>query len=244
MQASGAESEQRVARTNALAEARSRRVFFAHQSVGADLLDGVRNLGPASPTLVESLGVEPLAEGTWRHARLGRNGEPRTKLRQFRELLEAGLGAQVDVALFKLCYVDVDLRTDVAALHGEIAQTLEDLRRRFPRVHVVPMTVPLTAAQRGPRAWAKELLGRPVGGALENARREELNRRLRADGGPLFDLARLESEDALGRRTTVALGAQPIPVLAAQNTRDGGHLTAEASARIARRLIDFIAALP
>ena len=223
---------------------RTRRVFFAHQSVGANLLEGISTLGRAAPVLVEGAGLEPVAPGTWRHARLGTNGAARGKLAELRERMGAGLGAQVDVVLFKLCYLDVDAQTDVDALHREISDTLAALRRRFPHTRFVPMTVPLTAAQRGLRAKVKRALGALPGGVAENARRHALNQRLRADAGPLFDLARLEAEDALGNHAEVRWGAARVPVLAPGNTRDGGHLDTAARARIGRALLEFVAGLP
>jgi hypothetical protein len=226
---------------------RGRRVFFAHQSVGANLLQGLQQLGAAlpglAPALLESARPEPIASGVWQHARLGQNGLPLLKLERLREWIDAGLGARVDVVLFKLCYADVGPATQVEDLHAVLMKTLEGLRERFRDTRFVPMTVPLTAPPRGLRAHLKRCLLLPPGGAAENARRHALNERLRAHQSPLFDLAAYEALDPSGVRAEVSLGGQKVPVLAPQNTSDGGHLVPAAQVRIARKLVEFVAGL-
>jgi hypothetical protein len=226
---------------------REKRIFFAHQSVGEDLLDGLRQLGARhpelAPTFAESSTPGALRPGRWAHVRVGANGDPLGKLRHLRALVDGGIGATADVVLFKLCYADVGAGTPVESLVRELAVAFRTLRTRHPATTFVAMTVPLTAAQRGPKAALKRLLGRPPGGAAENARRQALNGRIRTSLAAVFDLAHFESLDPAGQRAEVALGHQRVPVLARENTSDGGHLVPEARVRIARRLVEFVAGL-
>src|SRR4051794_26799197 len=68
------------------------RIFFAHQSVGANILAGVRELA-------REAGVRVRIDDTY----VERNGEPLRKLANFEAAL--GAGSRYDVALVKFCYV-------------------------------------------------------------------------------------------------------------------------------------------
>src|SRR5215471_601628 len=86
-----------------------RRVFFGHQSVGMNLLDGVRELAeraPAAGIRVVETGPVGLAPGTLAHAFLPENGDPMLKLKNFETALAAGGPHAADVAILKFCYVD------------------------------------------------------------------------------------------------------------------------------------------
>ena len=93
----------------------------------------------------------------------------------------------------------------------------------------------------------KSLLGRPLGGVAENARREAYNALLRqAYQGrePVFDLARVESTRPGGGAVTASWDGRPVAALAPELTDDGGHLNAEGRRRAARALLDVLAAIP
>jgi hypothetical protein len=95
-----------------------RTVLFGHQSVGNNILDGVRDLAAAEGVtlrIVEVSRAEALAPGTFAHALVAENGDPRRKLSSF----EAALGpgpTTAEIALVKLCFVDIVEGTDVEDL--------------------------------------------------------------------------------------------------------------------------------
>src|ERR1700730_1772553 len=184
-----------------------RRIFFGHQSVGMNLLQGVREIAARQPDVeirvVEIPAGTDLEPGTFAHAFMPENGDPGRKLESFERALSSGIGAAAEVAFLKFCYVDFDSATDAASLFARYQATLSALRARYPRIVFVHVTAPLTTVEGGPKAALKRLLGRAPRGLPENARREEFNQLLRrAYGGkePLFDLARLESSAVDGRR--------------------------------------------
>ncbi len=147
----------------------------------------------------------------------------------------------------KLCYVDIGPDTDAAALFARYQGALDALRQKHPRTTFVHVTVPLAAVQRGPKAWAKRLLGRPVYGTADNARREEYNALLRAAYGgrePVFDLAALESTRPDGSRETFEHDGRQVPALVPEYTDDGGHLNGPAAERVARQLVALLASVP
>lgn len=210
------------------------RVFFGHQSVGANVLDGVRELAREAGLEVK------IAE-----ALVGQNRDPASKLKAFAQALETRPGG-VDVALVKFCYLDIDAATDADALFARYRAAIEALQARHPATSFVHVTAPLTTVQGGATAFVKKLLARAPWGTVENVRRERYNALLRkAYGGrePIFDLARVESEGPDGVRATVQWDGSVVPALAPAFTDDGGHLNAAGKRRAARELLAVLAAL-
>src|SRR5206468_6900440 len=136
-------------------------------------------------------------------------------LDSFRKSL--GTGSRYDVALVKFCYVDINADTDAAALFDRYRVALNDLRAKNPRTVFVHATLPLTTVQTGPKAWVKQLLDRAPYGTVENVRREQYNRLLRATYAgrePMFDLARIESTAPDGKLVTVTWDSVTAPAMA------------------------------
>ncbi|WP_164017140.1 SGNH/GDSL hydrolase family protein [Pyxidicoccus trucidator] len=224
------------------------RIFFGHQSVGGNILDGVKQLG-AAPRIVEvKAPTETVAPGTIAHAMVGENLKPESKIADFERLMDAGLAKQADVAFFKFCYIDFSGTTDTRALFEKYRTTMDGLKARHPGTTFVHVTVPLTTVQRGAKAWLKELLGRPVWGLTENVQRETFNQLLRQTYGggkaPLFDLAMLESTTAEGTPETYELNGQSWPAMVPAYSDDGGHLNAAGQARMAKEFLAFLSTLP
>lgn len=220
-----------------------RRIFFGHQSVGGNVLEGLSRLGvhakPWSAEVPAGPGLFEAANGT--------NGDPLSKVRQFTERLEHSSSAPAEIALFKLCYVDFGHGTDVEALFRAYQAAHEARQQRFPRTVFVHVTVPLTTVQRGVKGWLKQVLGKPVAGAEENLRRHQFNELLRkryAGKEPLFDLAALESDSADGRVERFEKDGKQVPALLPELTDDGGHLNVRGQDRAARELVRLLAAVP
>lgn len=201
------------------------RVFFGHQSVGADVIRGLAELAEHAGirlNVVAGRGLE-LADGPcFAHARIGHNGDPAAKLADFAALLDDGLAARVDLAMMKLCYVDVTRDTDTADLARRHDEAHEALARRHPALSLLAVTVPLTTGFFGLRGRVAKLIGRPDPAAPDNRARAGFNDHLRARyaaDGRLFDLAAVEANAPPGESD----GGAP-PALAPALTHDGGHL--------------------
>src|SRR3954468_8854042 len=143
------------------------RVFFAHQSVGANLIEGLGRLARQEKVPVY------IAE-----MRVPENGHPLRKLPSFEQAVQERAGS-IDIAMLKFCYVDVGAQTDAAALFEQYRATLGRLQARYPGITFVHVTLPLTTVQTGWKALAKRLAGRDPYGSVENVRREEYNALLR-----------------------------------------------------------------
>lgn len=222
-----------------------RRIYFGHQSVGQNILDGMRTLCARSGVPIRWIeGDDPIVldDPGFAHARIGRNHEPLSKIDAFAERIRNGIGNRADIAFFKFCYVDVTAATEVEPLFGYYAEVMAGLKSQFPQTLFVHVTVPLTVAERSWRRWAARLRGRSADQAsADNAARARFNRALRsacAGKAPLFDLAAWETNARPGGKS-----AHPRADSAALDRRmssDGGHLSPRGQAVLGAALLDFL----
>lgn len=222
-----------------------KRIFFGHQSVGRDLLEGVRRIFASRPgvrfPIVESSDPAVFDRPALAHARIGRNRDPVSKCDAFAAILERGLGERADIAFFKFCYVDIGPGTQGEALARKYRDTLRGLSARFPRTRFLPVTAPLTCP--GRRGLFGRLIARLPGRGDANPERARFNERLREDfmgEGPLFDLALAESTAPDGTRAVSPRDAT-VPILYPGYTDDGGHLNGAGRAAVALSLLLLLA---
>jgi hypothetical protein len=221
-----------------LTDASRAKVFFGHQSVGMNLLDGVSAVyaahGLAAPVIAQDRAPAGGDGGFIDHAFIGENEKPQLKIADFDAKMRAGTGGQVDVALMKFCYVDVTDGTDADALFARYASTIAALERDFPRVAFVHVTVPLTTQQARLSQLKSRLTGNTRFGPAENAARERINALIRQEyaGAHLFDLAEVESTAPDGSRVAGASRGHPYYHLYPGYASDSGHLN-RAGSRIA-----------
>jgi hypothetical protein len=233
----------------ALERLATRRIYFGHQSVGHNLVDGLKAVLAERPgvalRVVETRAPAALVPGTFGHSENGRNQEPETKIRDFTEtILKGGVGDAVDVAFFKFCYVDVTARTDVTRLFQEYRRALMELKVARPNVRFVHVTVPLSVVATGPKEWLRGLLGKRTWGADANVARERFNALLRREYGgkePLFDLAAVESTRPDGTVQAFKLDGRMNPSLYAGYSSDGSHLNDVGARWAAAHLLAFLA---
>jgi hypothetical protein len=235
---------------HALAAVAHARIFFAHRSVGADLMSGVAAVadGAGGDTVRVLEVVDELPHDTFGHALLPDSGDPLAKLRDFELMLQVGSGSVADIAMFKFCYTDITARSDAAWLFRMYDRTVRGLRAAHRHVTFVHVTTPLTAVRPrgGARAALRGMLRRAPEALIDNARRGEFNdlmRRAYRGREPLFDLAHAESTAPNGARELHDLHGWPIAALVPDYTTDGGHLNAYARVRIATELIATLAPL-
>ena len=227
---------------------KDRRIWFGHQSVGANIMEGVAALAASDPRFgVRVLEGEPSdSGGVFAHAPVGRNGDPGLKTDEFAARLEGGVGARVDVAFHKYCYADIVDTTDVERVFSHYRETMARLKSEFPGVTFVHVTSPVVRVQAGPRATLKKLLGQAPGRYASNFQRERFNQLMRAEYGgrePLFDLAEVESTRPDGSREAIALGSKTGFGMYPGYTDDGSHLNAEGRRRAAEALLSVLARL-
>lgn len=211
---------------------RDTRIFFAHRSVGGNVLDGLDDLRSqyrvADPETVNlndrSVSAIPASGPALVDALVGVNGDPIGKLDEFADYLRSGVGDRVDVALIKFCYSDIRESSgpgfdSIDELFKTYAATMAELERAYPQVTFVYATIPVENLEiKG---------GRTPGLARHNANRARFNALVRAHAGtsrPLWDVARLESIGPDGSRYVTTYDGSSHEGLHPDYTRDGGHL--------------------
>ena len=229
----------------------TQRVFFAHKSVGLNVVQGIQEISQQDSRvrvrLVETREPRELLLPGFAHAQNGVNGDPLGKIAAFRSALESGLAEKLDVALMKFCYVDFFTDEAVATVFEEYRRTMAAIKSAHPDLKIVHMTVPLTVVQTGPKAWVKRIIGRPVYGVNENVARTEFNELIRRQYGgkePLFDIAHLEATRVDGSRTQFESGGRLYDELASEHSSDGGHLNEGGRRWIGAHLLAYLASLP
>ena len=228
----------------------NKRIFFAHQSVGNNILDGLGEMGNPLPQklLPPTASAETVAAAFSSpgivHAMVGENMKPLSKIEHFEKMLQEGVGKHADIAFMKLCYIDIDADTNVEALFQRYEESCARLSALFPNLTLAHMTVPLTTVESGVKSWLKKAMGKTLWGVLENQKREAFNQKLRetyAGKAPVFDLALLESTHTDGSREVFEHAGAQIPALIAGMSDDGGHLNAAGRAQLASAFARFLA---
>lgn len=217
----------------------SRRIYFGHQSVGQNLLDGVRQVAD-NLRLIEDDTAAALQQPGIAHSRIGKNRDPKSKIDAFAAVMHNGIGNVADIAFFKLCYVDVTADTDVHQLFNHYAKTMTALRSTYPRTTFMHVTVPLTIAPPVWRLLAGRVLNRPVHSVADNIVRNRYNdlvRRAYAGNEALFDLALHEVN---GRGIVRGDARGHFWALDSRLTDDGGHLNAEGRRTVATAFLDCL----
>jgi hypothetical protein len=224
------------------------RLLFGHQSVGRNVLSGIRELARSGPTV--GLGIAPLDTSApvppgVSHFEVGTNGDPDSKGAAFARALSEQAADSV-LAGYELCYLDFTTTSDADAIFANYQRVMEGVRARHPTVRLVHFTVPLTVEEPWAKGIVKRLLGRSTTQSL-NAKRADFNGRMRAayDGRePLFDLARAESTLEDGRRIATVLHGREVESLAPEFAADEGHLNERGRRIVASRFLAFLATLP
>ncbi|MHC4519874.1 MAG: hypothetical protein ACYTAS_14895 [Planctomycetota bacterium] len=232
----------------------NKKIFFGRHSVGRDIIQGIRDVMAVHPSLrlriVNTKDVEQIGDAILAHAGVGRNFDPMSKIVEFETLMYSGLGEKVDIAFFKLCFVDIASTSDPDSVLAAYCEAMTRLRRRYPKTVFVHVTVPLggppDTAKGILKASIKRLIGRPPVLA-DNQMRARYNALLRdhfAEREPVFDLALYETLGPEGQRHYSMWNDREVPILARMYTDDGGHLNALGRRHVAEQLLINLARLP
>ena len=208
------------------------KIFFGHQSVGQNILDGITDIMRDLPQIQLSIkkidqyrdyGSEPAFYNAW----LGENTVPQSKIDDFVKYIQNGMGAETDIAFFKFCYIDFSKETDISKLFGRYRTAMSELARRFPKTTFIHVTVPLVSRPSGLKDRIKIILGRSVKDPAVSMKRNMFNDMIRneyVDSAPIFDLARIESTYPDGKRESFDVDGKIYYALVEDYTDDGAHL--------------------
>ena len=226
-----------------------KRIFFGHQSVGFNILDGMAELAQQYENLqlniVETRTGDPSDGGIFAHCRIGKNMDPLGKIQDFVQLIDSAFGENTDIAFLKFCYVDIHEGTDIPSVFQHYQTAIEELQARHPWIKFIHFCVPLFAPPNAITAQWKQTIKSILGKTTilkDNEKRDEYNHLLKNAyaESEIFDLARFESIDPMGRRVYWKKAGKTIPLLHPQFTTDGGHLNEEGKKRVAEQFLLFL----
>lgn len=208
--------------TELLSTIAKQRIFFAHRSVGADIVVGglqavYLDFGVAAPRVNDGV---PMPSGSFGDRWLNQSDDPQSKLDDFDMWVrEKGVGDAADLAFMKLGFVDINTETDVNALFDRYRAMMRALESDYPEVVFLHVTISVTR-------WVPE----------SNAAIARFNALMRSEYGAtgrLFDLAGAISTCTDGRPDTHRTMSRDIYYQICQEyTSDGGHLN-EKGAKVA-----------
>ena len=223
-----------------------RTIYFGHQSVGRDLIAGIKRLnhdGAIGLSLIQTEDPTSLTGPAFVHFLAGSNRDYASKNAALLRLLKTRKQADEAIVLLKYCYVDIGGDLDPDTLFSAYCEMMETIQSEYPDVTVVHSTIPLTTVESVFRAGANQIMGRPT---LRNASiaRHRYNELLRTEFGgtqPIFDLARVEATRPDGTLAGFMSRGSLVETLASENTYDGGHLTPECQLVAAEELLNVLA---
>lgn len=215
-----------------LTAVKSKRILFGHQSVGGNMVSGISSL-------YSSYGVSPIQQigtgqinsvsgGFFADFYVGENYDPLGKIADFNTTVRQ-YSSRLDIAFFKLCYVDINGSTNVQAIFNSYKTTMDQLVSDFPNIKFVFST--------GALDWWDP------SAALK---REQLNNLIRQEYGStgrLFDLAKIESTRPDGTRVSGTQSGQTYYQIWDDYSDDGGHLNSTGIRLVDTALFNLLAGL-
>lgn len=225
------------------------RIFFGHQSVGNNIIEGVRDIqkdvGGQGLKLIELGDATEFPPSFLLHSKVGKNTDPASKCDDFKRMIDHQLTGKIDYAMLKFCYIDINDSSDVEAVFEHYRRTLDALKAGHPDITFIHVTAPLRHSESGLGIWIRELLRKPNRSKLDNIKRNIFNDMLHSTypDDPIFDLAASESTYPDGRRETFRYHGNTYFGLIGSYTSDGGHLNETGRKHVATDLIHSLAAI-
>jgi len=229
----------------ALNQISNKSIFFAHQSVGGNILDGIRDLSIIYKKNIKIISFDRNliinGNGLY-HNKIGANGHPMDKIDDFyNKILEAK--EKPDIVFLKLCFVDVTASTNVSALFLHYSNVFDKIRDENPDIQIVHFTVPLKENEVSWKTSIKTFLGLDAWEYADNIKRNQFNKLLLqkySGNEAVFDIAKLESTGRNGERAIFTHGDHDYLALSSEYSLDGGHLNKKGRQWIAENLIIFL----
>ena len=222
-------------------------IFFGHRSVGDNIIEGIKKA--ALQNNVDSIAIfnmqsfEKFPEKYFVHSYIGSNGDPKSKIEDFKKVVFQLAPQNLNIAFMKLCFVDIKSNTNLNNVFNHYVATIESLKSRYPNLIIIHFTVPLTSKRTLVMAIKDFIKGRPNTSLMDNVARNKYNQFLLAKypANEIFDLAKIESTYPDGKREESNSNGQKCFCLIKDYTDDGGHLNQKGQLIVAEKLISFLA---
>lgn len=225
-----------------------KRIYFGHQSVGYNIIDGIKDIMNQYPdiklNIQETSDIKSIKGGALFNSTIGKNNDPESKIDGFINVMDSGLGDGIDIAFFKFCFVDIKYNTNVQKVFDYYVNEMKKLKEKYPKVTFVHLTVPLTIRQTGIKAIIKKIIGKRVWGVEDNIKRNQFNDMLRqyySGKEYVLDIATAETVKPDGAMSTFNYKGKDYYQMYSSYTDDGGHLNKLGSSVVGKQFLTLLA---
>lgn len=233
------------------------RILFGHQSVGTNIIKGIRDIINDNPqiklNIIENSHPSEIPTPGFIHFKVGENTDPQSKIDDFIKIFKEEVDPQLDLAFFKFCYVDFSEKTDVSQIFNAYKKTMDTLALSFPKTKFIHVTVPLKVDPKNSNTWRtgakiflKRILHKPLDELIVNKQRNEFNELLKdtySGKAPIFDLAGIEATFPNGKQQVFSNNGKQYFSLVSDYTNDGGHLNEIGRKVVAAKLLVLLTGL-
>ncbi|MDR3609512.1 MAG: hypothetical protein P4L27_03005 [Ignavibacteriaceae bacterium] len=222
-------------------------IYFGHQSVGENIVSGLNKIISGSGQnefIVKELNNNNKILNSYYfvHSKIGNNGDPKGKFREFAKIVEILSRKNLELAMMKLCFVDINKNSNLENIFNSYVNTIDSLQKRYPNLTIVHFTVPIKSQP----TWIKKikaiLMNRDLDDPQDNIARDKYNKLILAKYPKecIFDLAKAESTYPDDKREIIMVNGIPAYSMIKDFTDDGGHLNMKGQKVISRELIEKI----
>lgn len=226
----------------------SKKIYFGHQSVGYNMVDGMEMILKENPNIKLNIkkgnNINLFDKPVFAHDNNGTNRDPKSKIDAFYNLMEQGLGDQVDIAGFKFCYVDFNERPNYLEVFNHYKKRINEISIKYPEVKIIHFTVPIMSLRSGPKALIKNIF-RKNPRIRDNNVINEFNELLRKEYKDqlIFDLEYFESTYPDGTREFQESNGKIVYNMIPAYTYDGGHLSNKGKITVSSQFFIFLTQL-
>ncbi len=224
----------------------TKNIFFGHQSVGNNILQGIQLLqdknNPLSMTIINMENNRDETSKYFIESKIGSNGIPKNKIYDFCQKVNQLEKNNLDIAMMKLCYADIKSDSDINDIFKYYSKSIDSLQKKYPNLKIIHITVPLTARRNFIKGIKDLLKRRSDSSILDNVERNKFNKLLsnKYSSDRIFDLAKLESTYPDGSIESFAYQGNNYNSLVPEYTDDGGHLNDEGKQVVAEEYIKLL----
>jgi hypothetical protein len=219
-------------------------IYFGHQSVGENIVSGLKQIiseRKQSGLIVEELKNNSISDGNYFvHSKIGNNGDPKSKFREFEAIVDTLSVKKLDIAMMKLCFVDFNKNTDLEGIFKTYVSKIDSLQKKYPDLTIIHFTVPLKSQPTWINKIKAIIKNRVIDDPQDNIARNKYNELILSKYPKeyIFDLAKEESTYPDNKRESIVVNGISSYSLIKEYTDDGGHLNKIGQQIIAEKLIN------
>ena len=224
-----------------------KKIYFAHQSVGKNILHGIELLAPDRVgQIVDIQELEKVDEfvPAFYHSRVGSNSDLKSKIDDFGKAIDVSFSGRLDIAFVKLCYLDIVENSDIESLFVYYKESIQALQVKYPNIVFIHLTVPLMTNNSTWKTQIKKMLGKDyLWEYVDNIKRNRYNEILLSKyvgKEPVFDLAKIESTLPDGTRESFTFKGKTYYALVDEYSHDRAHLNDLGSEVVGGALLKFL----